>query len=211
MTVLEQLTSRPSADHEQRRAGDLAAREDLRAQVARLERELSHEIARGFPHISPSPAFQAGLGGPRLLTLSELERLRDSLVARLAEARAQAGERAEFERRSRLLLERMKLEPGRYKFVRLPVADLGERGCGAWHVRPRLGLIGMLAGWWQLKLSSGCPLARGRAVARPAPTQASSRACGAGDRSSIRSSCSPTSAPRRGTCDSASDPSGAGS
>ena len=40
----------------------------------------------------------------------------------------------------------MRLEPGRYKFVRLPVADLGERGCGVWEVRPRLGLIGMLAG-----------------------------------------------------------------
>jgi hypothetical protein len=26
-------------------------------------------------------------------------------------------------------------------------------------VRPRLGLIGMLAGWWHVKLSSGCPLA----------------------------------------------------
>jgi hypothetical protein len=25
-------------------------------------------------------------------------------------------------------------------------------------VRPRLGLIGMLCGWWQVKLSSGCPL-----------------------------------------------------
>ncbi len=63
--------------------------------------------------------------------------------------------------RARELLERMRLEPGRYKFVRLPVRDLGEGGCGVWEVRPRLGLIGMLAGWWQLKLSSGCPLARG--------------------------------------------------
>ena len=40
--------------------------------------------------------------------------------------------------------------------------DLGEPGCGAWEVRPRLGLIGMLMGWWQVKLSSGCPLAGGR-------------------------------------------------
>jgi hypothetical protein len=28
-------------------------------------------------------------------------------------------------------------------------------------VRPRLGLIGMLMGWWQVKLSSGCPLPAG--------------------------------------------------
>ena len=40
----------------------------------------------------------------------------------------------------------MKLEPGRYRFVRLPVSDLGQGGCGVWQVRPRLGLIGMLAG-----------------------------------------------------------------
>jgi hypothetical protein len=43
--------------------------------------------------------------------------------------------------------------------VRVANRDLGESGCGVWHVRPRLGLIGMLMGWWQVKLSSGCPLA----------------------------------------------------
>ncbi|HEY7953176.1 MAG TPA: hypothetical protein VID70_09315, partial [Solirubrobacteraceae bacterium] len=59
--------------------------------------------------------------------------------------------------RSRALLQRMQLEPGRYKFVRLPAADVGESGCGVYQVRPRLGIIGMLAGWWQVKLSSGCP------------------------------------------------------
>jgi hypothetical protein len=26
-------------------------------------------------------------------------------------------------------------------------------------VRPRLGLIGMLMGWWRVVISSGCPLA----------------------------------------------------
>jgi hypothetical protein len=62
--------------------------------------------------------------------------------------------------------------------------DAGERGCGVWEVRPRLGLIGMLAGWWQLKLSSGCPLAEGRALgARPDPAETEGRprhlvACG---------------------------------
>jgi hypothetical protein len=53
----------------------------------------------------------------------------------------------------------MLLEPGRYKFARIANRDLGEPGCGVWQVRPRLGLIGMLMGWWQVKLSSGCPLA----------------------------------------------------
>ena len=56
----------------------------------------------------------------------------------------------------------MLLEPGRYRFARVALADLGEPGCGVWQVRPRLGLLGMLMGWWQVKLSSGCPLAGGR-------------------------------------------------
>jgi hypothetical protein len=98
-------------------------------------------------------------GGPRILDLGELERLRDDLANRLSCARKALAERGEDEERSRILLERMLLEPGRYKFVRITNADLGERGCAAWHVRPRLGLIGMLMGWWQVKLSSGCPLA----------------------------------------------------
>ena len=37
----------------------------------------------------------------------------------------------------------------------------GDGGCGVYQVRPRLGIIGMLAGWWHVKLSSGCPLAQG--------------------------------------------------
>jgi hypothetical protein len=86
------------------------------------------------------------------------------------ELRGLAGARLEHERRAREQLRRMKLEPGRYRFVRLPVSDLGQGGCGVWEVRPRLGLIGMLAGWWQLKLSSGCPLPRGsRSTRDPAP------------------------------------------
>jgi hypothetical protein len=134
-----------------------AAREALRTQISKLERELSGLVARTFPHVSPRDAGGESFSGPRLLTLAELERLRDRLVLRVGEVRGQAADRDALERRSRALLERMKLEPGRYKFVRLPVADLGDGHCGVWEVRPRLGLIGMLAGWWQVKLSSGCP------------------------------------------------------
>jgi hypothetical protein len=132
-------------------------RDALKAQVSKLERELSGLVAQTFPHISPIDSGGDAFSGPRLLTLGELERLRDRLALRVGEVHCQVAERAELERRSRALLERMKLEPGRYKFVRLPVADLGEGSCGVWEVRPRLGLIGMLAGWWQVKLSSGCP------------------------------------------------------
>lgn len=150
------------------RSGELAARRSLRSQVARLERELSAIVADGFPHIGVA-ASAATLGGPSLLSLEQLEQLRDQLAGRLQLLRRRVAERAEHELRAQELLERMKLEPGRYKFVRLPVTDLGQRGCGVWEVRPRFGLIGMLAGWWQLKLSSGCPLAGGRAAGATRP------------------------------------------
>ena len=147
---------------EQRRAAERAARSSLRAQIARLEREHSAIVAERFPHSrAPVGSPRALASAPSLLDLGELERSRDRLAASLQELRARVEQRVEHERRARDQLERMRLEPGRYKFVRLPVRDLGQGVCGFWEVRPRLGLIGMLAGWWQLKLSSGCPLARG--------------------------------------------------
>jgi hypothetical protein len=142
-------------------AGERAARRSRRGQIAKLERELSAIVAEAFPHIAAPRTAVSTHPGPCLLGLEELERSRDRLAGRVSELRGLAADRAEHERRARDQLERMKLEPGRYKFVRLPVSDLGQGGCGVWEVRPRLGLIGMLAGWWQVKLSSGCPLATG--------------------------------------------------
>ena len=148
-----------------------AARRTLRTQVARLERELSAIVADGFPHIEPPACVGSSdmphrtAGSPCLLDLERLERTRDELAGRLQLARRATAERVELETRARELLKRMKREPSSYKFVRLPVRDLGEHGCGVWEVRPRMGLIGMLAGWWQVKLSSGCPLPRGHAPA----------------------------------------------
>jgi hypothetical protein len=60
------------------------------------------------------------------------------------------------------LLAQMRLEPGRHRFTRVSCRELGEPGCGVWQARPRLGPVGMLMGWWQVTLSSGCPLAGGR-------------------------------------------------
>ncbi len=138
-----------------------AARRTMRAQIARLERELADAFVTAYPmggiELPVGPADQ-----PRLLDLGELERLRDQLTERLRAARATIGERADRYAANRVLLERMLLEPGRYRFARISREDIGEPGCGAWHVRPRLGLLGMLMGWWQVKLSSGCPLAGGR-------------------------------------------------
>jgi hypothetical protein len=138
-----------------------AARRSMREQIARLERELSGAFVTAFDIGAVAPGGSRS-GNPRLLDLGELERVRDDLAERLRVARAAISELAEEHAANRVLLERMLLEPGRYKFARLACNDLGERSCGVWEVRPRLGLIGMLMGWWQVKLSSGCPLPGGR-------------------------------------------------
>lgn len=51
--------------------------------------------------------------------------------------------------------------PRRHCWATVMSGDLGEPGCSVWQVRPRFGVIGMLTGWWRVKLSSGCPLATG--------------------------------------------------
>jgi hypothetical protein len=163
--TIERGASVPAGGQAAAQDAERAARKALRSQVARLERELCAMVTDGFPHLTASPAGRSA-SGPSMLGLAQLEALRDELAGRVQEMRRRAQQRAEHELRSQELLERMKLEPGRYKFVRLPVTELGQRGCGVWHVRPRFGLLGMLAGWWELKLSSGCPLAGGPRCAR---------------------------------------------
>jgi hypothetical protein len=135
-----------------------AARRTLRRQITRLERELGETIAAAFPHVAEPVAVHAhGVRGPRVLGLAELEVVRDDLAERVARARTDVARRAELEAHSRALLEEMLRDPARHRRVRLPAADLGERSCGVYVVKPRLGLVGMLMGWWQVKVSSGCP------------------------------------------------------
>jgi hypothetical protein len=143
---------------------ELAARRSLRAQIARLERELADAFVTTFTfNMGRLELGEANPGHePRVLDLGELERVRDDLTERVRAARTTIAERADAQAASRVCLERMLLEPGKYRFARVSRRDLGEPGCGVWEVRPRLGLIGMLMGWWQVKLSSGCPLPRGR-------------------------------------------------
>ena len=143
-------------------AGEAAARRELRRQVAGLERRLSDAVLAAFPH-ALAPAAPAARGArrprpaPHLLSLAELEALRDDLARRMTEAQRQIEEITRRQERARERLERMLRDPRRHRFERVACAELGEPGCGVWQVRPRLGLVGMLAGWWEVKLSSGCP------------------------------------------------------
>ena len=137
-----------------------AARRSLRDQIAKLEGQLGDALVSAYPRTGVDVSVPSW-GGPRMLSLGELERMRDELAQRLREARGALGERTAVEEENRRLVERMMLDPARHKFMRVSREDIGERGCGGWEVRPRLGLIGMLMGWWQVKLSSGCPLSGG--------------------------------------------------
>lgn len=139
--------------------GDEApARAELRRQVARLERRLAELFASAFGHGTIEWSVPAPPGGPRILGVGELEQVRDEMAVRIADVRVLLDEQAAVEESNRQLIERMLEEPERFKWVRVSNADIGERGCFHWHVRPRWGILGMFLGWWRVKLSSGCPL-----------------------------------------------------
>jgi hypothetical protein len=136
-------------------------RQDLRHQIGLLEKRLGELFASSFPR--PGIEWSVGaVGGPRVLGIADLERVRDALAARLREAQGELGRRGEVEEANRGVLESMIADPRRYRWVRISGEDVGERGCRHWHSRPRWGILGMLMGWWRVKLSSGCPLAKGR-------------------------------------------------
>jgi hypothetical protein len=134
------------------------ARAELRRQIGRLEGELGSLVAEAFPRLQVSAGVAAISSEPRALGLGDLEAVRDSLATRIGEARLQLRERRELETRNRELLERMLATPAEHRWLRISRADIGEPGCGHWHSRPLLGPLGMLMGWWRVKVSSGCPL-----------------------------------------------------
>ncbi len=135
-----------------------AARQTLLQQVRRLEEESVGLFASAWPRKS----LDLGLSrptrvGPRLLTLGELEKLRDDLIEHLRLGRELLAERATAEEQSRRLIEEMLLDPASHRWVHVSSEDIGEPGCRHWHVRPRAGLLGMLMRWWRVVVSSGCP------------------------------------------------------
>jgi hypothetical protein len=139
-----------------------SARDALRRQIADLERFLAGDVLAGVPMrmpVPPSASERAPADGPRVLTPAELESLRDRLADLL-------GGRPCAEARARL--ERMRADPAAHRGERVTQLELGEIGCGTWVVRPRLGPLGRLMGWWRVKLSSGCPLAAAAQAARAA-------------------------------------------
>ena len=135
---------------------DRAARRSLRDQIAKLEREL----AALFTSVYPRRGLEwevSSPGGPRLLDIGDLEALRDELASRVEETRRGLSERTAIEHQSREQIEAMVADPASHKWERVSNSEIGEPGCKYWHSTPRLGLVGMLMGWWRVKISSGCP------------------------------------------------------
>ena len=137
------------------------ARRALLDQIERLESELCSLFVSTWPRKGLEFSVPAK-GGPRLLTLGELEQLRDDLAYRVHDARRTLADRTYVEEKQRRRIEEMLLEPEKHKWVRIGNEDIGEPGCKHWHVRPRWGLLGMLMNWWRVRISSGCPLGQGR-------------------------------------------------
>ena len=101
-----------------------------------LERELSALFTAAHPRQGLEWGVRAP-GGPRVLSLGELEALRDDLAARLDDTRRTLRDRGYVETRNRERIEEMIAEPQRFKWVRISNDDIGEPGCKHWHARPR--------------------------------------------------------------------------
>jgi hypothetical protein len=136
------------------------ARADLRRQIAAMELALARLFGSAFPRNGIDFSI-SGMGGPRLLSVDELEKVRDGLAARIQEVKADLHDYAVVEEWNRGLIEEMTADPASYKWVRVYNEDIGEPGCKNWHAKPKWGVLGMLLGWWRVKISSGCPLAEG--------------------------------------------------
>jgi hypothetical protein len=145
---------------------DHSARTDLRRQIAVMERELAELFASAFPRLGIEFKVPAPGGGPRILSMNELERVRDSLASRISKVKTHLDEYGRAEEASREMIESMSADPAGHKWLRVSNEHIGEPGCRHWHSRPRWGILGMAMGWWRVKVSSGCPLAEAPANGR---------------------------------------------
>src|SRR4249920_2933586 len=122
------------------------ARADLRRQIAAMELALARLFGSAFPRKGIDFSVP-GMGGPRLLTVDELEKVRDALATRIQEVRADLHDYAVVEQDNRELIERMLADPASHRWLRVHNEDIGEPGCKNWHAKPRWGLLGILLGW----------------------------------------------------------------
>src|SRR5688500_8968392 len=134
-------------------ADEAAARRELRRQIARLEAELA-----AYPESRPD-AETHPLLRPKahLPDFAELTATRDALIERLRSVRSAAERKGERQAKARARREQVLGDPESYRWERVRTEDCGDPGCGETSAVPRYGPLGALAGWWRVKVSSGCP------------------------------------------------------
>lgn len=134
-------------------ADEAAARRELRRQIARLEAELA-----AYPDIRPERETHPLLRPKgHVAGFAELTAIRDDLIARLKRARAREARRGERQERERGRRERIVGDPEAHRWQRVLGEDCGDPGCNETRAVPRFGPVGAIAGWWRVKVSSGCP------------------------------------------------------
>ena len=90
------------------RTDERPARQSLLEQIGRLEEELTQLFCSTWPRKGFDWDVRSR-GGPRLLSLDELEELRDELAARVQHARRSLSDRTYVEEQNRRLIEEMLL------------------------------------------------------------------------------------------------------
>jgi DNA-binding transcriptional regulator YhcF (GntR family) len=131
-----------------------AAARELRRQITRLEAELAPYVrdlalGQGRRYLHRPEA--------RVMGVEELERVRDELLGRLAEARKSSAKRSDREAEARIRRDSMVRDPKAHKWEVVSAAEVGEPGCVDYRVQPRFGPLGALMNWWRVKVSGGCP------------------------------------------------------
>jgi DNA-binding transcriptional regulator YhcF (GntR family) len=144
----------PDVDRDSDQRG---ARRELRRQIARLEAELASYPRELQP--PPSPEERPHHGG-RIAGVAELEATRDELLERVASVREADASREGRRSKARGKVEEMVRDPEGHKWHWVSSEDTGDPGCKEWRVTPRYGPVGAAMGWWRVKVSGGCPLAR---------------------------------------------------
>lgn len=134
-------------------ADEAAARRELRRQIARLEADLA-----AYPEARPDSDTHPLLRPKgRIQDFAELSATRDELIARLRRAREAAERDGERQERARGRREGLIGDPEQHRWQRVATDECGDPGCGETRAVPRFGPVGAIAGWWRIKVSSGCP------------------------------------------------------
>jgi len=137
--------------------GAATLRRELRAQIARIEAEVT-AYAWHDPRRPPPDRVETAIPVGRVTSVEELGRTRDELIQRLTRLRGEAERRGIREQGSRAHVEGMLDDPASHSWEIVTAAETGEPSCKDWRVVPRWGPVGAIMGWWRVKVSSGCPL-----------------------------------------------------